>query len=87
VGQIFAENAGKIFLADSTPEQIRNSMQALIFAATMGVGLFLGTQFAGIVMDKFKKDNKFEWSKVFAVPAVITLVSILALIFLFKVQS
>ena len=28
-------------------------MQALIFAATTGVGLFLGTQLAGIAMDRY----------------------------------
>ena len=48
-------------------------MQALIFAATTGVGLFLGTQFAGIVMDKFSVDGKFQWSKIWIVPCVITL--------------
>ena len=44
VGQIFAGAVG----ADAP-----SSMQALIFAATVGVGMFLGTQLAGVVMDKF----------------------------------
>ena len=76
VGQIFAESVA--------PEAIRSSMQALIFAATTGVGLFFGTQFAGIVMDKNSVDGKFQWSKVWIVPCVITLVGVLVLAALFQ---
>ena len=36
---------GQIFAATVAPESIRSSMQALIFAATTGVGLFLGCTF------------------------------------------
>jgi MFS family permease len=71
VGQKFANSLAR--------EEIINSVQAIIFAATTGVGMFFGTHFAGIVMDKFKKQDKFQWRPVFAVPAVITLVSVLVL--------
>ena len=53
------------------------SMQALIFAATTGVGMFIGTQFAGIVMDKNSVDGKFLWRKIWAVPCLITVVGVL----------
>jgi nucleoside transporter len=76
VGQIFAESVA--------PEAIRSSMQALIFAATTGVGLFIGTQFAGIVMDKNSVEGKFQWSKIWIVPCVITLVGVLVLAALFQ---
>jgi nucleoside transporter len=76
--------AGQIFANIASPPEIRSSVQALVFAATTGIGLFLGTQFAGIVMDIFKRDDKFNWRGIFAVPAVIMLVSIIALIMLFK---
>jgi NHS family xanthosine MFS transporter len=75
VGQIFAESVAK-------PE-IRSSMQALIFAATTGVGLFFGTQFAGIVMDRYSVGGKFVWRKVWLVPATIMLLGVLALAGLF----
>ena len=71
VGQIFAESV-------AGPE-IRNSMQALIFAATVGVGLFLGTQAAGIVMDQFSADGKFQWPKIWLVPGLIMLAGVIAL--------
>ena len=44
------------------------SMQALIFTAQSGIGLFLGTQLAGIVMDKFRVEGRFQWRKVWMVP-------------------
>jgi nucleoside transporter len=76
--------AGQIFANIASPPEIRSSVQALVFAATTGVGLFLGTQFAGIVMDIFKRDDKFNWQAIFAIPMVIMLVSIIALFVLFK---
>lgn len=75
---------GQKYANTVAPVEIRSSVQALVFAATVGVGLFLGTHFAGFTMDKFKREDKFQWRPVFLTPAVITLVSILVLILLFK---
>ncbi|MDT8304109.1 MAG: MFS transporter, partial [Sedimentisphaerales bacterium] len=80
VGQIFAD-----MFADSIGKaEIKASVQSLLFAATTGVGLFLGTQFAGFIMDKFRKEEQFQWRQIFMVPGVIAFVSILVLIILFK---
>ncbi len=79
VGQIFADK-----VASESSSEIRSSMQALLFAATTGVGLFCGTQFAGFIMDKFRKEEKFQWRQIFMVPGAIALVSILVFIFFFK---
>jgi MFS family permease len=76
--------AGQIFSNVVYGPEIRSSVQALVFAATTGVGLFLGTQFAGSVMDIFRKEERFNWRGIFAVPALIMLVSIIALFVLFK---
>lgn len=81
---VFFIIAGQIFANIAAIEEIRSSMQALIFAATTGVGLFLGTQFAGIVMDKFRKEGKFQWRPIFLVPATVALACILAFMVLFK---
>jgi MFS family permease len=78
VGQIFANT-------QATPD-IQSSTQAMLFAATTGIGLFLGTQFAGIIMDKFRKEEKFQWRPIFMVPAGIALISILAFVVLFKLS-
>ncbi len=76
--------AGQIFANIASPSEIRSSVQALVFAATTGVGLFLGTQFAGVVMDIFRKEGRFNWRAIFAVPAVIMFISIIVLVVLFK---
>ncbi|OHB72080.1 MAG: hypothetical protein A2V70_20950 [Planctomycetes bacterium RBG_13_63_9] len=75
VGQIFANSVG--------PEEIRSSMQALIFAATTGVGLFFGTQAAGVVMDYFSVDGKFQWRNVWLVPGAVMLAGLIALVVAF----
>lgn len=76
VGQIFADTQAT---ADT-----KSSTQAMLFAATTGVGLFLGTQFAGFIMDAFRKEGKFQWRSIFAVPCTIALASILVFVIFFK---
>lgn len=80
---VFFVIVGQKFVGKA-PAEIQSSMQGLIFAATAGVGLFLGTQFAGVVMDTFAQDGKFQWSKIWSVPAAITLAGALTLLALFK---
>ena len=76
VGQIFAESVA--------PEEIRSSMQALVFAATTGVGLFVGTQAAGFVMDMNSAEGKFNWRKIWMVPGGVMLAGAIALAVLFQ---
>ncbi len=75
---------GQVYAATVAPEAIRSSMQALIFAATTGVGLFLGSQLAGTVMDRFSVEGKFQWRKIWAVPLVITLAGTIVLATVFQ---
>jgi nucleoside transporter len=75
---------GQIYAATVAPEAIRSSMQALIFAATTGVGLFFGSQLAGTVMDRFSVEGKFQWQKIWAVPLAIMLAGTLVLATVFK---
>ena len=82
---VFFIIAGQILANELAREDIRSSMQALVFAATTGVGLFLGTQLAGFVMDKFRKNEKFQWRQIFMVPGAIAFVCILVFILLFKI--
>jgi len=81
---VFFIIGGQIFTKSVASKESLSTMQALIFAATTGVGLLYGTQFAGIVMDKFKKEDKFQWRQIFMVPGAIALVCILVFMILFK---
>ncbi|MBC8216913.1 MAG: MFS transporter [Planctomycetes bacterium] len=75
---------GQIFANTLASDEIRGSVQSLLFAATTGVGLFAGTQFAGVIMDKFRKDNKFQWRSIFTVPCAIALGGVLVFVFFLK---
>jgi nucleoside transporter len=84
---VFFIIVGQLFVKTVAPKEILSSMQGLIFAVTMGVGLFFGTQFAGIVMDKYRKDEKFQWRQIFMVPAGIAIVCILIFVLFFKLKA
>jgi len=68
---VFFIIAGQMLANEMASDAIRSSMQSLIFAATTGVGLFLGTQLAGAVMDRRKTADGFDWRRVFIVPFLI----------------
>jgi nucleoside transporter len=76
---VFFIVAGQIFANSIATADNQGSVQALVFAATTGVGMFLGTHLAGTVMDAFSIDGKFQWPKIWLVPAVVTLIGWIAL--------
>ncbi|MHC4694159.1 MAG: MFS transporter [Planctomycetota bacterium] len=84
---VFFIIVGQIFVKTVATKEILKTMQGLIFAATMGIGLFFGTQFAGIVMDKYRKDEKFQWRQIFIIPAGIAFVCILIFLLFFKLKE
>ncbi len=63
------------------------SAQSLIVIATNGIGLFLGTQLAGFVMEKNSVGGKFHWPKIWAVPLAITLAGAIVFAAAFKVPD
>jgi nucleoside transporter len=81
---VFFMIAGQMLANELASDAIRSSMQALVFAATTGLGLFLGTHFAGIVMDKFRKEGKFQWRPIFLVPCVVIVAGVVAFILFFR---
>jgi nucleoside transporter len=80
---VFFIIAGQIYVKNVAAPEIAASAQALIFLVTTGIGLFFGTHLAGIVMDRFSVDGKFDWSKVFLVPLICTAIGVLVLIVAF----
>jgi len=81
---VFFIIVGQIYVKSVASKEILSSMQAIIFAVTTGIGLFLGTQFAGIVMDYFRKEEKFQWRSVFLVPCGIMAACVIAFMLFFK---
>ena len=84
---VFFMIAGQMFVGAMAPKEIGASAQSLIFIATNGIGLFLGTQLAGFVMQKNTVGGKFQWPKIWAVPLVITLAGAIVFATAFKVPS
>jgi nucleoside transporter len=81
---VFFIIAGQMFAGSVAPEGTGGSMQALIFTAQSGLGLFLGTQLAGVVMDRFRVGGRFQWRKVWTVPGAIMLLCVIALVLFFR---
>jgi hypothetical protein len=75
---------GQIFVNHAAPPGIGNSAQSLLALATNGVGLFLGTQLAGITMENAAAGGAFRWRKVWVVPLGILLAGILVLALVFQ---
>jgi MFS family permease len=84
---VFFMIGGQIFAGEMAPKEIGASAQSLIFIATNGIGVFLGTQLAGFVMEKNSVGGKFQWSKIWAVPLAITLAGALVLAAAFTMPS
>jgi MFS family permease len=72
--------AGQVYAGQYAPKEIGGSVQALIFAATTGVGLFLSTQLVGFVMDRNHVQGKFQWRNIWLVPMGIMAAGVIALI-------
>ncbi len=81
---VFFIIVGQIFMESTAAPEIRSSMQALIFAATVGLGMVIGTWFAGVMMDRCTIDGKFQWRRLWIVPAAIMAAGLVALILLFQ---
>jgi nucleoside transporter len=84
---VFFMIGGQMFVGKMAPSEIGASAQSLIFIATNGIGLFLGTQLAGFVMEKNSVGGKFQWQKIWAVPLAITLAGAIVFAVAFKVPE
>jgi MFS family permease len=84
---VFFMIGGQMFVGAMAPSEIGASAQSLIFIATNGIGLFLGTQLAGLVMQKNCVQGKFQWSRIWMVPMAITLAGAIVFAVAFKVPS
>ncbi len=80
----FFFDAAFIYVNRIAPTDIRGSAQGLYTTVTLGIGLFVGTQFTGIVMDRFRRDGKFRWTPIFLVPCMLLTLCVLGFAVLFK---
>jgi len=74
---------GQVY-TDAIGGEIKGSAQALLAVVTLGLGLFVGSQFAGFVMDRNVADGKFDWKKIFIIPCILVGICVLLLLILFR---
>ena len=84
---VFFIVGGQKFVGFVAPGEISGSALSLLAIATNGIGLFLGTQLAGFVMEKNSVGGKFQWPKIWAVPLAITLAGAIVFAVAFKVPD
>lgn len=81
---VFFFVAAFIYVDNVAPRDIRHSAQGLIMLVTYGIGSYLGSLLAGEVRDYFRLGTETNWTAVFLVPCVLTLLCALAFLLLFK---
>lgn len=84
---VFFFVAAFIYVDKVSPRDIRHSAQSFITLVTYGIGNYLGSLFAGKVHDFFTTDAGTNWTAVFLVPCVLTVLSALAFLAFFKEEQ
>jgi MFS family permease len=75
---------GQIFVDKEAPDHLKSSAQGLITFATYGLGMVIGTWFAGTTIDRLTVDGSANWPAIWYVPTVIAAAVLLVFIFLFR---
>lgn len=79
---------GYMYTEKKAGAQIKNAAQGLFTFATYGVGMFIGTWFSGLVVDRYQlTDNTHNWQGIWMVPAYIAIAVLLYFVFLFKEEK
>ncbi|NKB86820.1 MAG: MFS transporter [Acidobacteria bacterium] len=81
---VFFFVAAFIYVDGLAPPDIRGSAQSLIAIVTLGIGSFVGSNFAGWVQNRFTVDGVTDWTTVFLVPCAITIGCAVAYLLFFK---
>ena len=80
VGTVYVDK-----IAPAATSKIASSAQGLYTVVILGFGLFLGTQFTGVVMDRLKTaEGKFRWRAIYLVPCGLALACAIAMAVLFR---
>jgi len=84
---VFFFTAAFIYIDRVAPSDIRASAQSLITLATIGLGNYLGSLFAGWIQAVFTGPAGTNWRGVFAVPAVLTILCALIFFLFFRTEK
>jgi len=81
---VFFFAAAFIYVDMVAPRDIRHSAQSFIIFVTYGIGNYIGSLFAGWIHDHFTIEKATNWTAVFLIPCLLTILCALAFLFFFK---
>lgn len=81
---VFFFAAAFIYADMVAPRDIRHSAQSFIIFVTYGIGNYIGSLFAGWIHDHFTIEEVTNWTAVFLIPCLLTILCALAFLFFFK---
>ncbi len=84
---VFFFVAAFIYVDKVAPPDIRASAQSLIAIVALGFGRFLGSLFAGWIKDVFTTEAGTNWTNVFLVPCVLTILCAVAFLLFFREEG
>ncbi len=84
VGFAFVFVTSYLYLDRVAPADIRASAQSLLTLVTLGLGNYLGTLFCGWWQDQNTKGDVTNWTMVFVVPAILTILCAIAFALFFR---
>lgn len=79
--------ASYIYVDQVAPPDIRHSAQGLIAFVLLGAGLVVGSWFAGFVSDYFRVGDAVDYTRVFLVPLVLTVLCAVLFVAFFRQKS
>lgn len=84
---VFFFTVAFIYVDTIAPKDTRHSAQSMITLIMLGLGLYLGSIFAGRVQSFFTVDGVTNWTGVFLVPVVLTILCAGAFVLFFKEEQ
>ena len=84
---VFFFTVAFIYVDAIAPKDIRNSAQSLITVVVLGFGNYVGSRFAGFVQTYFTAGEATNWTGIFLVPVVLTVLCAVAFLLFFKEKS
>lgn len=75
---------GYMYTEKKAGEKIKNAAQGLFTLASYGIGMVIGTYFAGLVVDYYTIDTVRTWSSIWMIPAYISVGVLIYFVLLFK---
>lgn len=79
----FANLAAQIYIDRMVPERLRSTAQGLVILITMGIGVWIGSYFAGWVVDAHTVNSVRIWDKIWDYPTWAGLIVCIFFILLF----